>query len=182
MLNKSVFINQPLERVTEATRVIDTNHAYIHEGKMFNCAFRNILLAGATRKITALTPANKYIHYRPIDIMTSADKVTVNFYENSSGNSGGTSKTIINRNRTSNKVSESVIKDGETVTTNGNLISGVYLPGSTGVGQIRTGNVVTGADEWVLKQNTLYTLEIINGSDSSNDIGVNFHWYEEDNG
>lgn len=173
------IMEEQLERVTGGQRTIEVNHAYIHEGILFNSAFTSTLTAGATRKITFKTPATKYVHYIPSDIVPSADKVTVNFYESSSGNSGGTAKTAVNRNRLSSATPTVVLTDGATVTTNGTLFHTVWLPGSTGIGQTRAGSAASSAYEWVLKQDTVYTIEIINNSSASNDIWLNFHWYEE---
>lgn len=185
MASKPVFINQALERVTDGTRTIDTDHGYIHEGKLFTApVFISALAAAGSNKITILTPSvasGKYIHYRPALISTSGDKVSVDLYEASSGNSGGSDVTAINRNRvmSSTATTMQAIKSGVTVTTNGTLIDKQYIGGGTNVGGSSQGGTIGQEHEMVLKQNTLYTIVVTNGSSASNNILVTLKWYEE---
>ena len=167
------------ERVTDAQKIIDNDHAYIHAGKLFTHATHFDLLTAASTKFTFLTPATGYIHYRPVNVVSSVDKLTVNFYEGSSGNSGGSVITPINRNRNSSAVSGAVFKSGVTVTTNGTKLTETYMAGSTGIGQARSGAQLSSSNEWVFKPNTLYTFEFINGSTAKNTIFAEFQFYEE---
>ncbi len=179
------ILDKARERITDALRSITTDHAYIHDGKLFTVpVFISALAAGATSKITFTTPATatgKYTHYRPANIVTSGDKVTVNLYEESSGDSGGTAVTPINRLRVHPIASLTEVKTGVTVTTNGLLIDKAYVGGGVGTGQARSGSETQAENEIVLKQETLHTIEIINGSGSANNIFVMLKWYEEDN-
>lgn len=170
------------ERVTDALKTIENDHAYVHAGKLFSYAVKFDLLTTASTKFTFVTPVTGYVHYRPVAVNTSADKLTINFYEGSSGNSGGSAITPVNRSRISTIASTVVFKSGVTVTTNGTKLTEAYLPGSTGVGQARSGTQISGSDEWVFKPNTVYTFEFINGSSSTNTVFVDFRWYEEANG
>lgn len=172
------FMNT-FEYLTGAVKIMDNDHAYIHQGKYFSVTYQLTILTGATAKVTFLTNSDKSIHYRPASIVASADKLSLNVYEGSSGASGGTALTPLNRNRQSIIATDVVIKTGVTVTTNGTLIQTAYLPGSTGVGQSRAGASAGGTNEWVLKTDTLYTYEFINGSTESNVVWVEFQWYEE---
>lgn len=165
--------------VTNALESISTDHANIHEGNLFTSFTKFNLGAGATRKITFQTPTTKYIHFRPALVSTSADKVTVDLYETSSGNSGGSPLTATNRNRISTKTATSTVKDAETVTTNGTAIDQYYVGGGTGNGQSSAGSTLSAEDELILKRNTLYTIVITNGSSSAQDIQIKLKWYEE---
>jgi hypothetical protein len=167
------------ERITGAIKGIDNYHAYIHEGKFFTHATKFTLTTGAVTKFTIVTPATPFVHYRPMNIITSVDAVSAIFYEGSSGNSGGTSLTMVNRNRNSGIAATSILKSGVTVTSNGTQISQLYMPGSTGNGQSRSGTQLSGNNEWVLKPSTVYTIEFTNGSSASNTIFIEFQWYEE---
>ena len=169
----------PVDFVTGALQSITVEHANIHDGTSYNTFTKFNLGAGATRKITLLTDAVRFIHYRPFKISTSADKVTANLYEGSSGNTGGTPLAIQNRNRISTKLSVLTIVDGVTVTTNGTIIDQEYVGGGTGVGNTSAGSGASSEEEIVLKKSTLYTVEIINGSASAQDIQVKLRWYEE---
>jgi hypothetical protein len=60
------------------------------------------------------------------------------------------------------------------------LIDRQYIGGGTSVGGSSSGGALGQENEIVLKQNTLYTLLITNGSGSVNNILVVLKWYEED--
>ena len=172
-----------LERVTEAAKSIYTDHAYIHEGKMYSASIvPTSIAAGATRKLTFVTPpstSNIYVHWRPSIVACSADKLTINFYEASSGNSGGTALTAVNRNRLSAHTASSVVTDGVTVTTNGDFVDRTYIGGGSGVGGSVTGAETGETNEIILKQNTIHTIELINNSSSANIVFIKLLWYEE---
>lgn len=174
------LIDNILEALTRAVRTITNDHAYIHAGKAFKVLLPLTLTTGTTNKTTILTPATGYIHFRPSKISTSGDKVSVNIYEASSGNTGGTTKTPINANRNRTNSATAIVKDGVTVSTNGTLIDSFFVGGGTGVGGTGSGSSVDEIDELVLKQSTLYTIETINGSSATNTILLSLKWYEEE--
>lgn len=167
------------EFLTGAVKIMDNDHAYIHQGKYFSVTFLLTITTGATTKVTFLTNSDKMIHYRPASIVASADKLSANIYEGSSVASGGTALTPICRNRQTPLTTDVVVTTGVTVGTNGTLIQTAYLPGSASVGQSRAGSTAGGTNEWVLKADTLYTYEFINGSTETNTVWVEFQWYEE---
>jgi len=167
------------EFLTGAVKIIDNDHAYIHQGKYFTRATKFTLASGASIKFTLQTNSEKVIHYRPINIRTSADNLSGFFFEGSSGASGGTALVPSNRNRTSTVTTDSILTQGATVTNNGTQISELFIPGSTGVGGTRTGSDLSGTNEWVLKPDTLYTIVLTNGSSGNNTIFLEFQWYEE---
>jgi hypothetical protein len=166
------------EKVTGAQATIDADYANLRDGKYFTYASHFDILAGASTKFTFLTPATGHIYLRPAYISPSADKLTFNAYEGSSGNSGGSAITPMNRNRNSLVASSMVCKSGVTVTANGTKLTEAYLAGSTGVGQSRSGFALSLSQEWVLKPETLYTYEFINGSTATNTVFVEFQWFE----
>lgn len=172
------FVNA-FEWLTNALKVIDNDHAYIHQSKLFTVTFKLDITTGATAKATFLTNSVKQIHYRPANIVTSADKLSINVYEGSTVASGGTAVTPVNRNRHAVVATDVVVKTGVTVGTNGTLIQTVYMPGGTGVGQARSGSQLSANNEWVLKESTLYTYEFINTSTETNTVWVELQWYEE---
>jgi len=58
--------------------------------------------------------------------------------------------------------------------------SGFYLPGSTGVGQTRSGSDSAGStSEFLLRPHTKYVIRYDNASSSSNVIAWSLQWYEE---
>ena len=61
---QNALVQRWVERVTKGVKTIDTDHSYIHAGNAYGANVKNTLTAGTTRKITFLTPAEGYIHYR----------------------------------------------------------------------------------------------------------------------
>lgn len=173
-----------VERITGAFRTIETEHSYIHEGIFFESYNKFTLAAAGTKLVTLKTPAAKYLHYRPTNLVTSADKVLIEFYEGATVTAAtGTAVTPSNHNRNSALASGVTLLDAPTVTANGTKFAQVYIPGATGTGGTRTGSSAgVSNSEWVLKPNTTYMIKVTNSSSGSNDIQVNFQWYEEDLG
>ena len=180
---KNAFVTA-IERITGAFRTIETEHAYIHEGIFYESYNKFTLAAGAKRVVTIKPAAGTYLHYRPTNLVTSADKVTIEFYEGATVTAAtGTAATPSNHNRNSTLASKVTLLDAPTVTADGTKFAQVYIPGATGLGGTRTGaSAGVSNSEWVLKPNTVYMIRVTNGSSGSNDIQVNFQWYEESMG
>ena len=180
---KNAFVTA-IERITGAFRTIETEHAYIHEGIFYESYNKFTLAAGATRVVTIKPATGTYLHYRPTNLVTSADKVTIEFYEGTTVTAAtGTAATPSNHNRNSTLASKVTLLDAPTVTANGTKFAQVYIPGATGTGGTRTGaSAGVSNSEWVLKPNTVYMVKVTNGSSGSNDIQINFQWYEESMG
>ena len=177
------YLFKSIDTTTENLATITTDHRYIHEGRLFCYPLKVALNGGASYKVTILTPdvaSGLIMHYRPAYISTSGDNVTITTYEGSSGNSGGSAVTPINRNRGSTRTSQSTVNIGQTVTTNGTMIDMQYVGGGTGVGSTSSGEISSAEDELYLNPATLYTIVIDNGSSDSNTIFLLLHWYEED--
>ena len=183
MKSDGTFINfaDASERLTSAIRTIETEHAYIHEGIFYESYNKFTLAAGATRVVTIKAAAGTYLHYRPTNLVTSADKVLIEFYEGATVTAAtGTAVTPVNHNRNSAIASTTALIDAPTVTADGTKFAQVYIPGATGTGGTRTGaSAGVSNSEWVLKPDTVYMIRIKNGSSGSNDIQINFQWYEE---
>ena len=174
------YHSDTLETFTGALRNIDNDHAYIHEGKLFSASYKVTLTAGTSSYISFVTPnTERVIHYRPASIATSADKLSYFLYESGTF-TGGSVLSIVNRNRRSITVAETVIKTGVTSTLDGTLLYTGFVGGGSGVGQSRSGSETGESQEWVLKKNTVYLIKLTNGSSSSNEICLGLGWYEED--
>jgi hypothetical protein len=173
------YLSNFSERVTSAVRTIDTEHSYIHEGIMFS-TFKSIsMTAGGTSKVQLQTPASKYIHWRPSNIATRGDNVTVTLYEDSSAATAGGTMTAYNRARVSTATSTVTILSSATVTTNGTAIDAAYIGGGTGTGGTRSGSETGEKNEIVMKQSTNYTIVVENGSTAANTVFLKLQWYEE---
>lgn len=171
------------ESITKNIKIIDTDHAHIHDKRKYSAFHKATILAGGTLLFSIKTPSTGYIHYRPSKIYPSADKVDIALYEGATINVAGTAIVPTNRNRTGTIPTSTVeLKHGTTFTADGTLLPGlsVFLPGSTGVGTVRNGSEIGADEEILLKPDTVYRLLITNGSSGSNIIGFNFGWYEED--
>lgn len=181
-LDENSIARNIIERVTGAVKGIDNDHAYIHFGGLFTAYTKNTLEAGGVRHISFKTPINtKYVHYRNETVSTSADKVTIELYEDATVTAGtGTLKTPINHRRIAPHESMSLVRDGVTVTAEGTLIGQSFIGGGEGAGQNRAGQEISEKNEKVLKPDSMYVVKIINGSTTSNIIQCNPMWYEED--
>ena len=169
------------ERVTDGIRGIDTDHAYIHEGRLFSVFTRFTLAASAVGRIVLKSPETKYIHYRKEIVTSSGDKVSIELFEAPTVTDGtGTSLTPVNYNRISTNQSEMVAHLNPTVTNDGALIHQSFIGGGTGAGASRSGEEVSQSNEVVFKRDELYLVKITNGSTAENIIQVNPMWYEED--
>ena len=183
-LGLSNYIRRAIERVTHALKIIDNDHAYIHQGGLYSSYHKfSAVAAGATRYILIKTPAAKYVHYRAESISTSGDNVTIELYEAPTTTADGTALTRNNHRRTGAIIPATVtLFHTPTVTADGTLLHQTYIGGGVGVGQARQGEEQGNDREWVLSRSTNYLIKITNGSANANTIQVNPMWYEEDGG
>ena len=169
------------ESLTKYMAIIDSDHAYIHDG----IAFTAIIDSGsisAAYDIAFTTPtvdSGKYVHWRPIGIQTSADYCKYELREGDSFSSGS-AVTPINRNRISTRTSsmQTFVKNA-TATPTGTLIQlgGV---GTSGNPSSQSGGGSAASQEIVLEQNTNYVLTLT--PDSATTVTLELFWYEEGSG
>jgi hypothetical protein len=171
-----------LEDASESSRVIDLRHSKIHQGNFYISALKFTLATTATKKIVFKT-GSKVTHHQPMNIKTSKDNVDINVYENATVTAAtGTNLDANNYNRNSSNTATAVLIDAPTVTVQGTELKGAqdFLAGAVDVGQRRSGGETGRENEWILKPNTNYNIEIYNGSADNNIIMVHFTWYEID--
>lgn len=172
-----------IDLITGSMKSIDSDHAYIHQALFYSYSEQNTIATGTSRFIAFTTPNGTYdIHYRPSIISASADKLTIKLYEGSVITGGSNVLTSVrNHNRKSTKTTNmQTLVTGTAHTTPGTLLLTDFIPGGTGVGQARSGASTGQENEWVLKHNTVYVLELANGSSEDNIVDVIMNWYEED--
>lgn len=160
---------------------IEYEHENIHNGVFYEFYSKFQLAANNGTKIISMkTPATGYVHLSPPTYFSSADKLTIEYFEGATQTAEtGTAITAVNHNRVSTNTPKATLLDAPTVTNNGTKFAQVYIPGSTGVGGTRYGESVGGTkNEWVLKQNTVYLIKFSNASTSANDVQINAQWYE----
>lgn len=178
-------LSRSLERLTNSNRVMDNDHNYIHEGRLFiyNEKFTSATtVAKAFSFITPTVASNIDIHYRPVIATSSGDKVDIELYEGATLSANGTDmkSSVINCNRQSSKTTQmQTFYSDSTISSAGTLIKSAYIPGGTGVGGTVSGGSIGVQNEILLKQNTLYVVKVINGSGDDNTIHLQFQWYEE---
>lgn len=173
------------ETFTGAFKTIDNDHAYIHDGIMFVAFDKAVVTTGNTVQYAFKTPATGYVHYRLAGIYPSSDKLDTQIFKDAVyTDATGTILDINNKDQNSLNSSNVVLIKNPTFTSNGTLLPGFssYLPGSTGVGQSRVGTSAQSDSEIVLEQDTVYRFVATNGSSTTNTIGINFRWYEEERG
>jgi len=163
------------EELTGYATNITSDHSYIHKG----FGYKAILVKTAQSadiKIGFTTPASgKDIHWRPANIRTSADNVTLIVYEGDAF-TDGTDITPVCLNRKIDNTSEmQAFKEGVTVTPSGTIIQALATGG--GSGGDATGGTASSGEERLLKQDTDYVAVI--SPDGSTDIYLEFFWYEE---
>jgi hypothetical protein len=171
------------ERVTNAVKCISTDHALIHEGILFYAYSKTDIAAGGTLKFTFTTPSvasGKYVHFRPSAIATSGDKLTMTMTEVPTSISGGSAMVAYNRNRISTITALSTLKTGVTLTESATVVDISFIGGGTGVGGAKSGSETGESDEIILKQATVYSIVLANGSSATNTVFLKLKWYEED--
>lgn len=177
--NFMVSIEEPLETLTGAVKVIDNDHAYIHQGKGFSLSRKTTLSAGTSAYIHLVTSADKWVHLRPALISTDADKVDVILYEAPTTSADGTALVCLNRDRSSLVASETSVYHSPVVTADGTQLEDIYLGGGTGTGGNRSGSQTGGPLEWILKKSTHYVYKIMNNGTGTVNVGLDLFWYEE---
>jgi hypothetical protein len=131
-------------------------------------------------KITTLDQDFAVVYqYTPPKITTFEQDFTVNY----DYTPAASPETVYNRNRNS---AEITTIDGVYVSPTESVAGAVLWNTSVGSGgspQSRSGGSLTGeSDEWVLKPNEEYVIEIANSSGSNSVVNINLFWYEEDEG
>jgi hypothetical protein len=102
------------------------------------------------------------------------------FYEGMEVTSNGTTVTPRNANRNHSDASstQAFFVDGTLVTTNVVILGHRHI-GAEGA---RPGTAIGGSgstrEEWVLKENTWYTLRVTDTSGSDQDVFMRLEWYE----
>lgn len=129
-----------------------------YQGELFSFAQDFQLAAGVSYKI-GITSAQNFVilHSR---WRTAADRCRVNIYE-AVPYTGGTLKSIINRNRASSKTLAAITYIGVTATVDTPVFSGLF--GLKAAGELEVEEPV------VFKKNVPYIIELINDATSQSD-------------
>lgn len=166
---------------------IDVDHIKIHEGESYEAMVRFSVPSGSIVYVY-LETQGKEAHWKPSVIRPSADKLTVEFYENqtklvptaltynTTTRLGGIPPR--NNSRGSTKTSTVIMGTVVAPTVIGTPIASFYLPGSAGTGQTRNPSESQATNELDLKLNTAHLYKIINESTVTSIVELQFRWYE----
>jgi hypothetical protein len=156
---------------------LEFDHAQIHLGHGFTHSSLHTSLAAAASLDHVLLTGNFAVHLRLASFQASNAPGTVLIYEGPT-TSGGSTGTIMNRNRVSTKTSQCTITEAPTVTDVGTQLDVAYLPAASNQSGLSDD---LGRDEIILKPNTKYLFRYTNGDNNSVDLVARFFWYEPKN-
>ena len=184
MSNEDFSVEEYLQRfregLTEYCGTISSDHAYIHQGKAWTAIINTGSISAAYNIgfTTPLSSSNKFAHWRPIGIDSSAEYVDIVLYEGDSF-SGGTTVTPINRNRegfSSASSNMQTFSKGVTATPVGTIIQRTGI-GISGNPVSKSGGGAAADQEIVLKSNTDYVIVLT--PDAATICNLSLFWYEE---
>ena len=161
---------------------IDAAHHEIHHG---TATWSYWLTASAATGasgawyITTGSAGGGYLHFRITGIATSADKLTLKFWESASASSGYTASAVpVRRNRNASGTPNVTIYTGSGAIDASTELDRHYLGGGTGVGGAKSGGSSEADEEWVLAPSTTYALNYHNGSSGENIITLRVFAYQ----
>jgi len=166
----------PIDNISNTLNTIAVEHANIHQGILFSVLHKETIAAGAVFYIQIKT-GSKTVHFKPTNISTDADKFVIEFIENPTLTDGTTPAVLINRNRISNNLPESVFYSDPTNVSGGTKIDEFYLGGSVGFKDVG-GDIIAGVNEFILKPNTNYVYKITNEGTANGIIMLRMFFYE----
>ncbi len=170
------------ERVTQTPKMIDTDHAYVHEGIAFDAW--DVATVNGRRVYGLQTPPEKYLHFRPAHLSIAGNMARFRLYQCATGSaapiSGGSTFAPVNRNHVSSTISEVVFRVGAVTSSTGDYLEkySTKVFGGSGPGQSRTGVSKGEPLEWVLRPGRQYAITV--NTTVNTEYGLNLFWYEED--
>lgn len=173
-----------LEVLTGFSEVIQSDHTYIHKGLAHTYSDIKSIVAGGTFQSVIKTPTileNRFIHWRPLRVATSASGIIYTMTEDPTF-SGGTdvSSYIWNRNRNFKNILQSrmTLIDDVSVTSSGEILEKIYI-GEGGSRRNSAGGDSRADEEILLKADTSYLIKIENDGGIDTMISLYYFWYEE---
>jgi hypothetical protein len=165
------------DAVTGTLTTITYPHHEVHSGSTFHISYfcpHDGLIANDANLDLRFTTGAKYCHITWAD-STGGDAESY-LYED--GNvTGGTDLAEVNVNRASTKTATAAGAHTPTVTTTGDLLQAIFIPGGTGPRSV--GTQVLRGTEWILELNTTYLFRCTNRAGTAQQMGVMLQWYEE---
>lgn len=156
------------EKQANALRVIDEEHAVLHEGRHFFASDVSLAIALSASVTYLLRTDGASPHFKWEVNCDGGLKVDI--YESSVVSANGTTVPVYNRNRTSANTSGVLVTKGPTVTSSGTQL---FTTGSTS----KSGRLQVSSSEFILKPSTNYTVVLTAFSNNVN-AAVLLDWYE----
>jgi len=168
--------NDVVEQFSDAVKVIDTEHAHIHNGNVYQLSGTITGLASTASAYILIDPTTP-IHWRYFKFTADGGPFDIEFFENPTTTADGADQTPINRNRLSANTSASNIYEGPTVTDDGSRLD-IATAISTGTGVNAAGELEGVVAEWIIDGDNTYLLKITNNDNGTLDFTYRFFWYE----
>lgn len=154
----------------------ELQHA-IHKGEAFAFDAEGSIPANTSIYLMGITGA-KEVHFDSFSGDFSQGNIRITLLEDGTTSANGTLQTPYRLNRVIPATNTLILYTAPTVLTDGNKMSGRFLPLSGGGANTapRSGVIAGGR---VLKPNTKYLFKITNtDANTANVYGINFTWYE----
>lgn len=170
-----------VERVTGGVKMINTDHAAIHEGMAFTVSNKMDVASAQVGGLEITVPAGAYCHFKPASFSVSAGPIIVAFLEDYTF-VGGSAIPSANRKRTSAATATVTVKGLANISAVAGAaplnLQTILLSGNTTAG--RLGAAQSLADEWVLKEGK-YLIAITNATNpgATATVAYDLFWYEE---
>lgn len=184
-----------LDASTNSLQTVSYAHHEVHAGSSFHAEY-SLTTASSDDDVTAIlfeTPATlKYAHMTVTVSASDPAEAIINEAPTLGDPGDGSDLAVFNRNR--NSSTTSTLKSLEDTPTVGSLTSAnetewealtvsagtelehIYLAG--GSGPLAVGGVSRGAQEWVLKADTIYAIYLQNTGANANTHYIGLDWYE----
>jgi len=187
-MSKSTIDAIHTDKSTDGLVTIAYEHHEIHEGSSFTCHYIQTTTDIADRSVIAFTtPAATEIHMIVHGASTAASNLII--LEGATGTAASAvDLTVYNRNRNSSATSELTSIDATagavsyyTLTTDTGISGGTEIYNEY-IGAGKTGQATAGAsrgaNEWILKNSTVYDIELKAVDANDNVQNLELVWYE----
>ena len=148
-------------------------------GNLFRAFGKFTAIAAAATVNVQIKTGAKSLYVTAINIAPDAEQITTSLIEDPTITDGTTEVISYNANRNSVIVPTATFYNDPSAISGGTKIEELFLPGSAGVGQTRSGDRFTeGGITFILKPSSDVVLEIVNGGSGAVDVGWNVSWFE----
>lgn len=173
--NLKVSLDQ-VEQTTNSVQVIDYAHGELHGGTHYIVRKTALLAKNGTKELLVVTPNTTKWAHMVIGLEATDSAVKGYLFEAPTITAIGTLDGARNRNRNVADNNTTLFYENPTVTATGTLLASYHL----GSGKT-SGGAARDAEEFVLKQNTLYLFRVVEPNVAATNINWTFDWYEHTN-